>query len=85
MVITSTHNLSSFNEIEARQVIIEANAWITCRVIILGGLSIGANSVIGSGSAVTRDIPPTVFATGNPCKPIRNTLSNQYDPQTKTT
>jgi maltose O-acetyltransferase len=72
MVITSTHKLSNFNEIEARQVIIEANAWITCRVIILGGVNMGTNSVIGSGNVVTRDIPPNVFAAGNPCKPIRN-------------
>ena len=72
MVITSTHKLSNFDEIEARPVIIEANAWITCRVIILGGVTVGANSVIGSGSAVTRAIPPDVFAAGNPCKPIRN-------------
>jgi len=85
IVITSTHKLSNFNEIEARQVIIEANAPITCRVIILGGVTIGANSVIGSGSVVTRDIPPNVFATGNPYKPIQYILSNQYDPQTKTT
>jgi acetyltransferase-like isoleucine patch superfamily enzyme len=72
MAITSTHKLSNFNEIEARQVIIEANAWITCHVIRLGGVTIDANSVIGSGSVVTRDIPPNVFAAGNPCKPIRN-------------
>ena len=72
MVITSTHKLSNFNEIEARQIILESNVWITCRVIILGGVTIGANSVIGAGSVVTRDIPPNVFAAGNPCKPIRN-------------
>ena len=71
MILTSTHDLEKFNEVIVKPVSIGANVWITCRVIILPGVSIGDNSVIGAGSIVTKDIPEGVFAAGNPCKPIK--------------
>jgi len=40
-------------------------------VIILPGVTIGANSVIGAGSVVAKDIPANNLAVGNPCKVIR--------------
>ena len=39
--------------------------------IILKGVHIGARSVIGAGSVVTKDIPADCIAVGNPCKVIR--------------
>ena len=39
--------------------------------IIIDGIKIGRNSVIGAGSVVTKDIPDNVVAYGNPCKIIR--------------
>lgn len=48
------------------------NVAIYYNSIILKGVTIGENSVIGSGSIVTRDIPANVFAAGNPAKVIRN-------------
>ena len=39
--------------------------------MIVGGVSIGNNVVIGGGSVVTRDIPDGVVAAGNPCRVIR--------------
>jgi len=39
--------------------------------VINPGVSIGDNSVIGSGSVVTKDIPSNVVAIGNPCKVLR--------------
>lgn len=51
------------------------NVWICAGAIILPGVTIGANSVIGAGSVVTKDIPPNSLAVGNPCKVIR-TLTN---------
>ena len=47
------------------------NCWIAAGVIILPGVTIGDNSVIGAGSVVTKDIPANVVAVGNPCKVLR--------------
>lgn len=48
------------------------NVWIGGNCVILAGVSIGENTVIGAGSVVTKNIPPNVVAVGNPCKPIRS-------------
>jgi acetyltransferase-like isoleucine patch superfamily enzyme len=52
-------------------VIIEDGVFIGMQSLILKGVTIGARSVIGAGSVVTRDIPPGVIAVGNPAKVIR--------------
>jgi len=53
------------------------NVWICAGVIVLPGVTIGANSVIGAGSVVTKDIPPDSLAVGNPCKVIRKVNENE--------
>lgn len=52
-------------------VYIEDNVWIGGGSIILPGVRIGKNSVIGAGSVVTKDIPENVVAVGNPCRILR--------------
>ena len=47
------------------------NCWLGAGVIVLPGVSIGDNTVIGAGSVVTKDIPSNVVAVGNPCKVLR--------------
>lgn len=47
------------------------NCWIGAGAVILPGVTVGDNSVIGAGSIVTRDIPPNVVAVGNPCRVLR--------------
>ncbi len=47
------------------------NCWLGAGVIVLPGITIGDNSVIGAGSVVTKDIPANVVAVGNPCKVLR--------------
>lgn len=47
------------------------NVWVGGGSIILPGVTIGENSVIGAGSVVTKDIPANVVAVGNPCKVLR--------------
>ena len=47
------------------------NCWLGAGVIVLPGVTIGDNTVIGAGSVVTRDIPANVVAVGNPCHVLR--------------
>jgi acetyltransferase-like isoleucine patch superfamily enzyme len=53
-------------------IVLGANVWLGARVIVLRGVTIGAHSVIGAGSVVTRDIPERVVAAGLPAKVIRS-------------
>ena len=47
------------------------NCWLGAGVIVLPGITIGDNVVIGAGSVVTKDIPSNVVAVGNPCRILR--------------
>ena len=47
------------------------NCWLGAGVIVLPGVSVGDNTVIGAGSVVTKDIPANVVAVGTPCRAIR--------------
>jgi len=47
------------------------NCWLGAGVIVMPGVTIGDNTVIGAGSVVTKDIPSGVVAIGNPCKVMR--------------
>lgn len=53
------------------------NVLVGTRCIILKGVSIGDNTVIGSGSVVTKDIPANSIAAGNPCKVIKGIEVNE--------
>lgn len=74
-VYTATHPLAA--ELRrtglesAKPIAIGDDAWIGGGAILCPGVTIGARSVIGAGSVVTRDIPGDVFAAGNPCRVIR--------------
>ena len=47
------------------------NCWLGAGVIVLPGVSIGDNTVVGAGSVVTKDLPANVVAVGNPCRVLR--------------
>ena len=47
------------------------NCWIGAGALIMPGVTIGDNTVIGAGSVVTKDIPANVVAVGNPCRVMR--------------
>lgn len=53
------------------EVHIGRNVWLGGGCVLLPGVSIGDNTVIGAGSIVTKDIPANVVAYGNPCRVIR--------------
>jgi acetyltransferase-like isoleucine patch superfamily enzyme len=59
------------------EIIIEDNVWIGINVIVLKGVRIGTNSIIGAGSIVTKSIPANVVAAGNPCKVIKSITLNK--------
>ena len=48
------------------------NVWFGGNVVVLPGVKIGDNSVIGAGSVVTRDIPSNCVAVGNPCRVVKS-------------
>ena len=50
---------------------IGSNCWLGSGVVVLPGVTIGDNTVIGAGSIVTKDIPANVVAVGNPCHVLR--------------
>ena len=52
-------------------VVLEENVFVGDHAIILKGVTIGADSVIGAGSVVTGSIPPGVIAAGNPARVVR--------------
>ncbi len=47
------------------------NCWLGAGVIVLPGITIGDNVVVGAGSVVTKDLPDNVVAVGNPCRVLR--------------
>ncbi len=58
----------------AEPITLEDNVWLGGGVIVLAGVSIGENSVIGAGAVVTRDIPANVVAVGNPARVVRTLM-----------
>ena len=74
-IITLNHAVNVYDRLNClvsiKDVNIEDHVWIGAGAIILPGVTIGENSVIGAGSVVTKDVPPNVLAYGNPCKVIK--------------
>ncbi len=62
------------------EILIRRNVFVGMNSIILKGVTIGENSVIGAGSVVSKSIPANVVAGGNPCKVIREmNINNLQD------
>jgi maltose O-acetyltransferase len=74
-IYTATHPLNYLERrtgLEFAQAIeIGSDVWIGGSAVISPGVRIGSRSVIGAGSVVTKDIPKSVFAVGNPCRVLR--------------
>ena len=58
-------------------IVLEDNAWLGVRAIVLKGVTIGRNSVVGAGSVVTKDVPPNCLVAGVPAEVVR-----RFEPDT---
>ena len=75
-LLTATHPLEPGPRRDkweaAEPIVIGDNVWLGGGVIVCPGVSIGADTVVGAGSVVTRDLPPGVVAVGSPARVIRS-------------
>ena len=73
-IITTGHPLEPSLRRRAtigKPIAIEQGVWIAAGATILGGVTIGENSVVAAGSVVTKDVPPNTLAGGNPARVLR--------------
>src|SRR6185437_8502955 len=74
-IITTGHPLEPSQRRAAtigKPVVIERNVWIAAGATIVGGVTVGENSVVAAGSVVTKDVPPNTLVGGNPARAIRS-------------
>jgi acetyltransferase-like isoleucine patch superfamily enzyme len=68
---------SSVYESEIAPVVIGDNVWIGHDATILKGVTVGENAIIGTGSIVTRDVPPNTMVAGNPARVVKEVNPSQ--------
>lgn len=84
-ILTGSHYIDSPTfEGFGKPISIGDHVWLPHRIIVMPGVTIGDNAVIGSGSVVTRSVEPFAVVAGNPAKRIgeRRRQNYVYDPTT---
>ena len=74
-IITAGHPLGPSQRRTAtigRPIVIERNVWIAAGATIVGGVTVGENSVVAAGSVVTRNVPANTLVAGNPARVVRS-------------
>lgn len=74
-LITSGHPLEPSRRrdgVTAAPIVIGRNVWIAAGATLIGGVTVGDNSVVAAGAVVTRDVPPNTLVGGNPARVIRS-------------
>lgn len=74
-LITSGHPIEPSRRrdgVTAAPILIGRNVWLAAGVTVIGGVTIGENSVAAAGSVVTKDVPPNTLVGGNPAQVIRS-------------
>jgi acetyltransferase-like isoleucine patch superfamily enzyme len=73
-ILTTNHDYHKRNILYCKKVHIKNNAWIGSGSIILPGVTIGVNSVVGAGSVVTKDVDDNCVVAGNPAQIIKKLI-----------
>jgi len=74
-IITEGHPVAPSQRrayVVGKPIVIEKNVWIAAGATIVGGVTVGENSVVAAGSVVTKDVPPNTLVGGNPARVIRS-------------
>jgi acetyltransferase-like isoleucine patch superfamily enzyme len=74
-IVTASHPLEPSRRrgvTIGKPIVIERNVWIAAGATIIGGVTVGENSVVAAGSVVTKDVPPNTVVGGNPAQIIRS-------------
>lgn len=77
-IITNNHDFYERKILTVKDVHIKRNAWIGAGAIILPGITVGENAIVGAGSVVTHDVEANTLVAGNPAKFIRNLDANKF-------
>ena len=83
-IITMGHPLEPSQRRKAtigKPIVIERNVWIAAGATIVGGVTVGENSVVAAGSVVTKDVPPNTLVGGNPARMIGSIGDLREPPQ----
>ena len=79
-IITSGHPIEPSQRracVIAKPIVVEKNVWIAAGATIIGGVTVGENSVVAAGSVVTKDVPANSLVGGNPARVIRSIVLNR--------
>jgi acetyltransferase-like isoleucine patch superfamily enzyme len=74
-IITTGHPIKPSERragVTAKPIAIQRNVWIAAGATIIGGVTVGENSVVAAGSVVTKNVPPNTLVAGNPARVIRS-------------
>lgn len=71
-LISNNHDPYDRMVLTCRPVVLKRNCWIGAGSVILPGVTVGENSIVGAGSVVTKDVPDNTVVAGNPAKFIKH-------------
>lgn len=70
-LISNNHDPYDRMILTCMPVVLKRNCWIGAGAVILPGVTVGENSIVGAGSVVTKDVPDNTVVAGNPAKFVK--------------